>query len=72
MQSVVKVEIWDLQVGFEEVPPTSLFFFKSFHIINSKGTRYVELLVYVDLKNNWLVQFGDLKYKSSSNFKSIG
>ena len=32
----------------------------------------VDLLVDVDLKNDWLVQFSDPKYKSSSNFKSIG
>ena len=32
---------------------------------------HVDLLVHVDLKNNWLVEFSDLKYKSSSNFKSF-
>ena len=32
----------------------------------------VDLLVHIDLKNNWLVEFNDLKHKSSSNFKSIG
>ena len=31
-----------------------------------------DLLVHVDHKNNWLVEFSDPKYKSSSNFKSIG
>ena len=30
-----------------------------------------DLLDDVDLKNNWLVEFIDLKYKSSSNFMSI-
>ena len=29
-------------------------------------------LANVDLKKNWVVEFIDLKYKSSSNFKSIG
>ena len=33
---------------------------------------YVDLLANVNLQNNWLVEFSDLKYKSSSNFKSIG
>ena len=31
----------------------------------------VDLLVEVDLKNNWLVEFSDLKYKSSSNLKTL-
>ena len=34
-----------------------------------RNSAYVDLLADVDLKNNWLVEFSDLKYKSSSNFK---
>ena len=33
---------------------------------------YVDLLANVDLKNTLVVEFSDLKYKSSLNFKSIG
>ncbi len=39
---------------------------------NWQLSAYVDLLADVDLKNNCLVEFSDLKYKSSSNFKSIG
>ena len=37
-----------------------------------RNLAYVDLLAKVDLKNNWLVEFSDPKYKFSSNFKSIG
>ena len=41
-------------------------------IDNFRNLAYVDLLVDVDLKNKWLVELIDVKYKSSSNFKSIG
>ena len=41
-------------------------------IDNFRNLAYVDLLADVDLKNNWRVEFSDLKYKSSSNSKSIG
>ena len=49
---------WKLRIL--EIPPSLL------------TLGYVDLLVDVDLKNNWLVEFSERKYKSSSNFKSIG
>ena len=39
-------------------------------IDNFRNLADVDLLVHVDLKNNWLVEFSDQKYKPSSKFKS--
>ena len=36
-------------------------------IDNFRTLAYVDVLVDVDLKNNWLIEFNDLTYKSSSN-----
>ena len=44
---------------------------QSDEIDNFRNSSYVDLLADVDLENNWLVEFIDMKYKSSSNFKSI-
>ena len=44
--------------------------FKNTFLVVDLGTMLT--LWSVDLKNNWLVDFSDLKYKCSSNFKSIG
>ena len=41
-------------------------------IDNFRNLANVDLLGYVDLENNWLFEVSDRKYKSSSNFKSIG
>ena len=50
---------WKLRIL--EIPPT----------VSCWPLAYVDLLVYVDLKNNWLVEFSALKFQSSSNFESI-
>ena len=39
---------------------------------NFRNSAYVDLLANVDLQIICLVELSDLKYKSSSNFKSIG
>ena len=40
-------------------------------INNFRNSAHVDLLADIDLKNNLLVEFSDLKDKSSSNFKSF-
>ena len=45
--------------------------FRKYHL-SCWPLAYLDLLVGVDLQNHWLVEFSYLKYKSSSNFKSIG
>ena len=47
--------------------------FQKYHLTGSCWHwAHVDLLADVDLHNNWLLEFSDLKYKSFSNFKSIG